>query len=333
MPVGLRTNSIAVGTPAAERIPASCPAPVGSTGTPPSSGREPVAQPARRSRSRRSRTPRRPPPLPASRDTSATTARTGVGVGAAGVEPGGDGGRDRVHAVGLDPHLADGGDRPVPLGRRPRGRDRRRPAAASGRRGPPAGWCRRGWPGRRGRAASGRAAGSSSHTDGCADVDQGAALLDVQLDEGADPARASRRRARPVAGRCPAAAIASAMRHAVGVAQRRGRGRRRARRSSAATRRRRCRTGAPSSSPKQAIPIGRQGSNPSPAAASSAANADTTPERAVEGAAVRHRVEVAAEHQPRRAGGDRGVRVARPGPQVAGAVGGDVQPARLRLRR
>ena len=34
-PVGLRTNSIAVGT-CADSIPASCPAPVGSTGTSPS---------------------------------------------------------------------------------------------------------------------------------------------------------------------------------------------------------------------------------------------------------------------------------------------------------
>ncbi len=35
-PVGLRTKSIAVGMPAAERMPASWPAWVGSTGTPPS---------------------------------------------------------------------------------------------------------------------------------------------------------------------------------------------------------------------------------------------------------------------------------------------------------
>ena len=108
-PVGLRTNSIAVGTPAAARMPASWPAPVASTRRAAEQGGEPVARARRRTRSGRSTTPRRrcrraprrrrrPP-----RDRPRRVGRR------AGVEPGRDERRHRVDAVRHDrtlPHVA-----------------------------------------------------------------------------------------------------------------------------------------------------------------------------------------------------------------------------------
>ena len=86
---------------------------------------------------------------------------------------------------------------------------------------------------------------------------------------------------------------------------------------------------APSSSAKLATPIGRVGREPlRRAAASTAARADDHPERAVEGAAVGHRVQVRADDQPGPAGRHGGVGVAPPRPLVAGAVLDEVEATR-----
>ena len=110
MPVGLRTNSIAAGIPAPARIPASCPAPVPSSGACGSTVRSrsirAVVEAGRRGpglladgRAEVARRPRRP---------RATVAADGVLVGPAGVQPGGRRGRDGVHPAGDDQRLADG---------------------------------------------------------------------------------------------------------------------------------------------------------------------------------------------------------------------------------
>ena len=79
---------------------------------------------------------------------------------------------------------------------------------------------------------------------------------------------------------------------------------------------------APSSSQKLTMPIGRDGVKPSSRSASTAANAETTPSGPSYGTAVGDRIEVAA-------GDDSGRRVgiAPPRPLVAAAVDGDVQSA------
>lgn len=89
-PVGLRTKSIAVGTPAVARIPASCPAPVARTGASPSRAASRAASAGSKGvcpvqDSSTGRTPVRSA-------TSSTTART----------PGSAGPRASSHAVTWD---------------------------------------------------------------------------------------------------------------------------------------------------------------------------------------------------------------------------------------
>ena len=185
-------------------------------------------------------------------------------VGSAGIEPGGDGRRDGVHAVRLDPHLADRRDairvgRGLPGGADHLGQRQHRvvpvgqPGGAgvvgfSGELEPPP-------PVRPDRGAD---------RDRSVEVDQAAALLDVQFDEAADPAQrlgssrpSAPDRARP---RC----IASA--RLMPSASRRPRPGRPSsapvmiREPAQATPKR-----APSSSPKLTTPIGRPGRNPAPA--------------------------------------------------------------------
>ena len=197
--------------------------------------------------------------------TSATTARTCSAVGARGrrARP------SPATAIALTPFGLDRApcrtvaSAPCALGRGRARRARRRRRPASGRGGRPAGWCRRGWPRPAGRTASGRAARSRSPTPtGRSEVDQAAALLDVQLDEARRCGAASRRRGRAGRGSRP------------GRCHRLGQRRRRRRRSgparsvgvsapvssrepAQATPNR-----APSSSAKLTTPIGRAGSNP-----------------------------------------------------------------------
>ena len=134
---------------------------------------------------------------------------------------------------GLHQHLADRGHGAAAArAAAPGGGDHRGAARASGRRGRPAGWCRRGWPGRAGPAASGRAARSRwprrprrrrrrpDSSRPCSTCSSTKAPTRRSVSSSGPTASAS----------SPAAAIASAMRGAVAVGQRRGRGRRRARR-------------------------------------------------------------------------------------------------------
>ena len=328
MPVGLRTNSIAVGMPALARMPASWPAPVASTGRAGQHRPQPLGQRRRRSAvaSVQDSAPAGRPGAPASSASSATSARTRSGSGP----------RASSQAVTSDgiAFTPLGDTEPCPwwppsrAARRPPGRPApagRRPA--SDRAGRPAGWCRRGWPRRAARSASGRAARSREPTaTGCAELDQAAALLDVQLDEAADPVEGFSIGAD--AGRVEAGGP-----HRLGQL---GRRRRRSapgpgRRASAPVISREPAQAmpnrAPSSSPKLTTPIGRAGCEARRArSASTAANADTTPERAVEGAAVGHRVQVAADHHARSPARPRD-RVTPPGPLVAGPVQRQVKPA------
>ena len=234
-PVGLRTNSIAVGHAGRgedarrrARRRSAAPAPVRRAAR-----GQPVAQ--RRRRSRR----------PAVHDSSTSVARRRPRAPTSG-----------DHRVDARPASAPRASSqavtcdgialtPFGLDARPCRRSPRAPArsaAAPGRqhgvgevehrvvRGRPAGWCRRGWPRRRSRAASGRAARSRWPTPtGAPRSTSAAALLDVQLDERADPAQRLRVRA-DRGGSSPAAGIASASVTPVGVASARGPGRRRARR-------------------------------------------------------------------------------------------------------
>ena len=140
------------GTPAAARTPASCPAPVGSSGASPSSAASRRASAGSNGvRSvQRLLGERRPP---SARDVRATTAAHA----ARRPSPRASSQAVTCDGMALTPFgatcdLAAGGDGAVALGRGPR-----RPAPtgegrASGRRGRPAGWCRRGWPGRRSRS-------------------------------------------------------------------------------------------------------------------------------------------------------------------------------------
>ena len=147
-PVGLRTNSIALGTPADARIPASCPAPVGRIGRAAERPRRPGRAGPRRSR--------RPGVHDSSTLTSAPAARGQLGhdpvardrglVGAAGVQPGADRqgiGVGAVRATRDLPKVATAPRRSAASRAAQHGPGE---AAASGRRGLPGGWCPRGWP-------------------------------------------------------------------------------------------------------------------------------------------------------------------------------------------
>ena len=157
-------------------------------------------------------------------------------------------------------------------------------------------------------------------------VDQRAALLDVQLDEGADPAQRPRRPGRARRGRRRRARIASAIVvPSASVSAAGPVGVERAGEQPGA--------GAGDAEPG-ALLVGEAGDADRPAGSaaarpsrSSAAKADDDAERPVERAAVGHRVEVAADDEARAAG----VGIRRPRPQVAGPVGHDVQPAGRRL--
>ena len=83
---------------------------------------------------------------------------------------------------------------------------------------------------------------------------------------------------------------------------------------------------APSSSAKLTTPTGRAGHEAVvPQLVDRRERPDDT-ERAVEGPTVGHRVEVRADDDAGVAGGDRGIRVAPPGPLVAHPVGREVEP-------
>ena len=129
-----------------------CPASV----SPPSTG-EPARERWRRTRSSGVHDSSTGPAPPARRPWRPPRARRVVRP--AGVEPGGDPGRDGVDAAGLDGTLPTVATQPCAR-RRPRAARTAAASRASGRGGPPAGWCPRGWPRRRGPAASGRAARS-----------------------------------------------------------------------------------------------------------------------------------------------------------------------------
>ena len=165
----------------------------------------------------------------------------------------------------------------------------------------------------------------AADTDGVAELDQAAALLDVQLDERADPGE--RLVVAAEAGRVAAGAPHRlGHRHAVVVGEAAG-------------------------------PVGPQRPGDDPRARAGDAEPGALlvgevddphgpgrgeavvpqlvdrregtddPERAVEGATVGHRVEVRADDDAGVPGGHRGIRVAPPGPLVAHPVGGEVEPA------
>ena len=287
-PVGLRTNSIAVGMPAADRIPASWPAcgrdhrPVAALvvgGEPPRPApgrRRPTPDtdsavtvsevPSRRARSRG---------LPAIASTSAASAVVGR---AARVQPRGHPRRHRVGAVGRRPRPARRSPAAPPAAPAcwPPARSSRR--SASGRPGPPSGWCPA-WlaaPGEVEAVAPVRP-DLARHPDRRAPVDQVAALLDVQLDEAADAVQ-QRRSARPRRrGPSPARRQRVRQRHPVAVAQRRAPPPRPSRRWPAASRGRPARSASPpprrTPTPRPAAPARTRAR----AAGRRAASAETTP--------------------------------------------------------
>ena len=252
-------------------------------------------------------------------------AQHGIRVGAAGVEPPGGAARDGVHPSGHDVHLTDGGDAALRLGGAP-GRDDQGGQAEHGVLAL----------GERGGAGVVGLAGHvdppapvrpdvAADPDGVAEVDEAAALLDVQLDEGADPGEGlvvAAEGGRVAAG----AAHRLGHRHAVVVGEPAG-------------------------------PVGpeRTGDDAGPRAGDAEARAllvgevddphragrgeavvpqlvdrrerTDDPERAVEGATVGNRVQVRADDDAGVTGGHRGIRVAPPGPLVAHPVGGEVEPA------
>ena len=172
--------------PAAARTPASCPAPVGSSGASSSSA-------ASRAASAGSNGVR------SVHDSSVDRARHRgdvghdgphpLGVLAAGVQPGRDVRRDGVDAVRGDVHLAAGGDGVVALGRgaggqHDAGEGEHRVVAV----GEPGG-ARVVGPAGQVEAPAAVRVDRGADGDGPAQVDQRPALLDVQLDERADPAQ------------------------------------------------------------------------------------------------------------------------------------------------
>ena len=102
-------------------------------------------------------------------------------------------------------------------GRAAGGEDASAAYGPSGRAGPPGGSCRRGWPApaksNRQRPCGQMALAEADRASPSVEV-EAAALLDVQLDEGADRGRAARGRGRGV-GVVPGGRIASARRDAV----------------------------------------------------------------------------------------------------------------------
>ena len=261
--------------------------------------------------------PRRPP----------RRARTRSASLAPGVQPGRDVRRDRVDAVGRDVHLAAGGDGAVALGRGPW---RPAPHAAkasigssrSARRVVPA------WLASPARSSRQRPCGRIAVPTPTARPGRPAPRPCSTCSSTNVPIRPSASGSGPQRG-VPRPRDGLGHRHAVGV----GRARRPARRSSAPVSSREpahaTPNRAPSSSPKHGHAERARGAEPVRAQRVERGERGDDAERAVERAAVGHRVQV-------RAGDDAGpvrVGIAPPGPQVAGPVGRDVQPAGLGLAR
>ena len=205
---------------APERIPASCPAPVPSTGTvqagvPAQDAGEFVAQGVVELDDGREGLPDdvqvdavRGGVLAGRLLDAADHGVEGLLVGGAGVEPAAHQGGDGVDAVRLDGDLAEGGDGAGELGPRGGRRARSRRTAASGRAGPPAGWCRRGWPRPGSRTASARAARWRRRCRPRSPVRSRARPCSTCSSTNA-PMRASRSGSGPMAsGSCPAASMA-----------------------------------------------------------------------------------------------------------------------------